>query len=93
MRSMEELHIRVHNDRRQPVVHALTHDCNKTGTIHGLKEIRVYIDAVIDTDFRIQFYWKIPVSGQGSDIAHAFVNGIKTTGSVKHTVWHEYPAR
>jgi hypothetical protein len=89
---MEEIHLRVDNDVRRSVARALTHDLNKTGSIEGLEEIRVYLDAVIDTDLCIQLYWNIPVSGQGSDISHTIINGMHATGSIKHTVWHEYMA-
>jgi len=90
MEWMEVIKLRIAEKKRELVEHELEKLVAEVGNSGGMKDIKLYYNAVVDNDLSIHLHWdSISAESQGSATGLCLVHVLKKFGLISHSVWIE----
>lgn len=90
MKWMEAIDLRTFGNGLDMLKHELISLGTEIDKRNGLKEIKLYCHASIDTDLSVHLYWEGEDADiHGSALALRLASALEEFGRVNHTVWIE----
>jgi len=90
MKWVEIIKLRVAESNRESLERQLTELISKVDHHGGMSDIKLYHNAVVDSDLSIHLYWKAgKAEPQGSATGLCLIHVLKEFGLISHSVWVE----
>jgi len=90
MKWVEIIKLQVAEIDRESVKHQLPELMSKVDHNGGLYDVKVYHNALVNSDLSVNLYWKSgKVEPQGSAAGLCLIHVLKTFGLTSHSVWIE----
>ncbi len=91
---MEQIHLRItgtgrRQASRERVAAELARQLTGPHGERSLAQISLYASATVETDLCVQLQWHRRLPPEGSSVGAALAAGMRSVGTVRHTVWHE----
>jgi len=90
MKWVEIIKLRVAENTRESLLRRLTEHLADMNHAGGLTEIRLFHNAVVNSDLSIHLYWETAqIERQGSTPGLCLIHVFKAYGLISHSIWIE----